>query len=106
MIKHLCWHFSDLFAFEFCFPYKPGPATKVNCYLRKTIIHWKTKSITFDPTLVTQRFQKCFTQCKCCIFNRVMFVNMKITFHANRKIYVPMTSKLIKHVIEECNTRL
>src|SRR5688572_9374220 len=81
MIEHFRRHLTNFFSFELRFPYDPGSSAKVDSDLCETVIHWEAEAITLDPALVSQRIQKSFTDRKSCIFNCVVFVNVKVSLY-------------------------
>src|SRR5690606_27799640 len=101
MIKHFCRHITDPLTLEIYIPNQPVSAAEINGNLSKAIVHRQKKSIPFNPFLYAQSLLKTASQYKRCVFDGVMFINLKITIHTNLKIEIAMSRDLLQHVIKK-----
>src|SRR5680860_95612 len=104
MKEHLCWHFPNHFSFEFGFPNQPVSSAKIYSCLRKAIIHWQTKSITFYSKFVSKCQTEGFSKCNSRIFYGMVFIYFQISFYLYLQIHLSMTRKLIQHMIKKVET--
>ena len=106
MEEHLCRHISDFFPFKFSIPDKPRPSSEIECHLAEAVIHRKRESISLDSPLVAQRLSNAFSECNSGVLNSVVFIDIEVSLHMNSEIHISMFGNLLKHVVEESNTRV
>ena len=71
-------------------------------YLR--VIHRKVAlAIAADTALVAQSLAQRLTKRDTCVLDRMVVVNVQITFGADRHIYQRMAGQLVQHVVEKPN---
>lgn len=99
--KHLYGHLSYFFTLELCVPHQPRPAAKIKTHLTQAIVHRKGIAIALNASLTAQHLIDARSQCQRCIFNRVMFVDLPITFDYNIQNNTGMLAYLLEHVIEK-----
>src|SRR5690606_21827003 len=98
MEKHLGRHIAYFLPFESRIPHNPAPTAKIYSHLRQTIIHGQGIRITFDTALISQYLQKDFAQCDTGIFNRMVLIDIQITFSLDRKVDCSMSRYLVEHM--------
>ena len=104
MQEHFGRHLPYLLAFEFRIPYQPRTTSEIQSYLTQTIIHWQAIAVSFDTSLVTQRFTQTIAQSNGSIFDGVMLVHFQVAFHLNSQVQASMLADLFQHMVKESQT--
>ena len=85
---------------------QPRTTGKINDNTRQGLIKRHIgMAVAAQPFFVAQRFAQRLTEGNADILDRMMRIDMQITFGLNLKINQPMASHLLKHVIKKRNPR-
>src|SRR6476661_3865170 len=104
MKEHFGGHFANLFTLEGCIPYQPVSSSEIDQHFCIGFIHRQCESISFHAALISQGECKSFAKSDTCIFNGMMFVDMKVARGRYRQVQFAMARNLFKHMIEETYT--